>query len=87
MNTIKKIKPSRVIKTIVDNTKEHLSDTDKKLRQNNAVLEGVLRDFYLDKSVKSALYSIIKNNNDIMSANALFKAVDVVISTDEEDGN
>jgi len=72
---------TKIIKTVIDNTKEHLTDTDKKLLHNNAVLEGILRDFNMNQPVKSAFETIIKNNNNIISSNALFKAVEIVPTT------
>jgi len=84
---IQKLSPSRIIKKVIDNTKEHLNYTDKKLLHNNAILEGILRDFNMNEPVKSAFKNIIDNNNKIISENALFKAVEVIINVDEEDCN
>jgi hypothetical protein len=88
MTTIsKKIKSNRknqnatvIIKTIIDNTKEHLNETDKILHFNSSVLEGILNSpvFKLDESVKIGLKYVIENNNKLISSNALFKAVEIV---------
>lgn len=88
MNTKnQKLSPSRIIKKVIDNTREHLNDTDNKLAHNNAVLEGILRDFNMNEPVKKAFKEIIENNNKIISQNTLFKAVDVIVNVDEEDCN
>ena len=84
---IQKLSSSRIFKKIIDNTDELLNDTDKKLHHNNTVLEGILRDFYMNETVKSAFKKIIDNNNKIISENALFKAVEVIVNVDEEDCN
>lgn len=84
---LQKLPPSRIIKKVIDNTKELLNDTDKKLLHNNAVLEGILRDFNMNEPVKSAFKNIIDNNNKIISENALFKSVEVIVNVEEEDCN
>lgn len=87
MTTIKSRKQknfTNIVKTIIDNTKEHLNDTDKKLLHNTAVLENILKAFNMNQSIKSAFETIIKNNNDIISNNAIFKAVEIVNSTSKD---
>lgn len=67
-----------VIKTIIDNTKEHLTDTDKKIIQNNNIIERLLKNFELNDVVKIGLKTILERNNNIISTNTLFKAVEIV---------
>ncbi len=87
--TNQKLSPSRIIKNVIENTKEHLNETDKILHFNSSVLQGILDSpvFDLHESVKNGLKYVIDNNNKLKSSNALFKAVDVVVTVDEEDCN
>lgn len=88
---IKKLTNVRLIKTILENTNEHLSDIDEKIKCNNDYLHGLLEDMIKNeclcfKSIKNKLKEIIDNNNKILSENILFKSVEI-INIEENDGN
>lgn len=87
----KKLTNVRLIKTILENTNEHLTEIDEKIKYNNNRLEELLNDMIKNealcfKDIKKSLRVIIDNNNKILSENILFKSVEV-INIEENDGN
>ena len=79
MNTkTKKITTARLIKTIVDNSKEHLLETNKRLRTNNIHLQRILENNHLSPEVRESLSNIFARNLIIIGSNRTFASSDVV---------
>jgi len=90
MNTVKQIKKptmAGIIKTVVDNSKEHLLNVNKKLRTNNLHLQRILEDdgILISDEVRDSLCHILAQNLIVINSNKLFNSVEVLIN--EDDGN
>jgi hypothetical protein len=87
LNQLKKSKitSSKILKTVIDNTNNHLNSIDKTLRENNRRIAEMMTMEKMSPNILNLLVEIKKNNSAIIVDNTVFKAVEVVI--DEDDCN
>jgi hypothetical protein len=70
---------SEIIKMIVDNTNNHLSEIDLNLRESNRRIDEIISSEKLSPNVLNLLFEIKRNNNKIIVDNTVFKAVEIMI--------
>ena len=80
-----KITSSKILKTVIDNTSNHLNCIDSILRENNRRIAEMMAMEKMSPNILNLLVEIKKNNSAIIVDNTVFKAVEVVI--DEDDCN
>ena len=78
-----KITSSKILKTVIDNTNNHLNSIDKTLRENNRRISEMMTMEKMSPNVLNLLVEIKKNNSAIIVDNTVFKAVEVIIEEND----